>query len=58
MGRSGTKPVTNVPVFFDTNTPRPFIDPTVPIDQFTQGTHLVSVVDLVTRMTICLQLLL
>src|SRR5262249_40171979 len=28
--RRGSKVAINVPLFFDTNTPRPFIDPTIP----------------------------
>jgi hypothetical protein len=28
--RRGSKVAMNVPIFFDTNTPRPFIDPTIP----------------------------
>lgn len=31
--RRGSKVAINVPVFFDTNTPKPFIDPTIPWDR-------------------------
>lgn len=31
--RRGSKVAINLPVFFDENTPRPFIDPTIPWDR-------------------------
>lgn len=31
--RRGSKVAINVPVFFDTNTPKPFVDPTIPRDR-------------------------
>ncbi|KAG8722182.1 hypothetical protein FRC08_005931 [Ceratobasidium sp. 394] len=31
--RRGSKVAINVPIYFDTNTPRPFIDPTIPWDR-------------------------
>ncbi|CAE6535453.1 unnamed protein product [Rhizoctonia solani] len=31
--RRGSKVAANVPVYFDTNTPRPFVDPTIPWDK-------------------------
>ncbi|KAF8598893.1 GCS-domain-containing protein [Ceratobasidium sp. AG-I] len=31
--RRGSKPTINVPIYFDTQTPRPFYDPTIPLDR-------------------------
>ncbi|KAJ1301805.1 hypothetical protein OPQ81_009033 [Rhizoctonia solani] len=35
--RRGSKVTTNVPVYFDTNTPRPFVDPTIPWERVSQA---------------------
>lgn len=31
--RRGSKPTANVPIYFDTHTPRPFHDPTIPLNR-------------------------